>query len=142
MKKLSVFLAGEIGYNSLLAYVIYRYPDQLKGTSIAVLFVIPTLSIAAAAAIQWILQIAIREKFNRKYKDIGRVLYNMISFGFVFATYYASYVALEFFGKMPISFRTLVFISLISSLAHLMISSVPETISKMTEVIQEDEDER
>lgn len=129
MKKMIVFLAEEIGYLSLLAYCISRYPEHMEGVSINALFVILALSIAAATMIQCLLRMIKREILIKQVKGVNQWLYNTITFCLVFITFFASYVALEYFGNMPASFRTLCFVSFLSTLEHLMISLIPDMAS-------------
>ncbi len=141
MKKLVVFILGELGYLSLLAYGISRYPEYMEGVSIIAVFVIPALSIAAATMIQFLLRKIEREKLIKQFRGMSQWLYSKITFCLVFATFFASYMALEHFGNMPASFRTLFSVSLLSTLAHLMISSMPDITSRMDKLLQIDEDE-
>ncbi|MCF0229939.1 MAG: hypothetical protein HUJ76_09655 [Parasporobacterium sp.] len=141
MKKLVVFILEEVGYLSLLAYGIYRYPKYMEGVSIIAVFVIPALSIAAATMIQFLLRKIEREKLIKQFRGVNQWLYSMITFCLIFTTFFVSYVALEYFGNMPASFRTLFLISILSTLAHMMISSMPGMTSRMDKLLQVDEDE-
>ena len=126
MKKLFAFLAEEVGYFSLLAFAFLRCADRLDGVSLIAVLAFPAIAIAGATMVQWLLQKAVKEKLIRQLKYMGQGLYSMLTICLVFTAFYASYAALEYFGNMPASTRTLAFISLFSTLAHLMISSMPE----------------
>lgn len=139
MKKLCIPLAEEIVYLSLMAYAVTRVSERLEGVWLPAVFLVPALAIAAVNLLQGILRNVAKSKFESRFDGKGRWLYSVIEFGTVIIVFYAFCVALEYFGRMAASFRTLALLSLLSTAAHMMVSTLPGVISEMTEIKQMDE---
>ena len=121
MKRIGAFLIEEIVYITALAYSYTRYSDRFAGISAAAVFIIPAAAITAVNLVHSLLDQKMKPRLTENNEGHGKWIYRFIVFACILLVFYASFSALEYYGNMPASFRTLVMISLMASVAHLML---------------------
>ena len=127
MNRTGTFFIEEIAYLSMIAYALMKYPDRIEGSSVTAIVLIPAIAIAAVNLIQYLLE----KKAKARFSEILIVF--LVSYGF--------FAALEHFGNMPASFRTLTFISILFTLVHIMISNFLRRLSAGEDETDADEKE-
>lgn len=120
MKRIGIFLIEEASYIALLAYSYIRYSERFEGISAAAIFIIPAVGIAAVNLVYNLLDIKLKPRLIEYNEGRGKWVYRFTVFASILVSY-ASFSALEYFGNMPASFRTLAMISLMATVAHLML---------------------
>ena len=107
----------------MIAYALTKYPDRMEGSSVTAIAIvlIPSIAIAAVNLIQYLLEKKLKTGFSEILRNKGNLVYNLTVYGIVFLVSYGFFAALEHFGNMPASFRTLVFISILFTLLHIEI---------------------
>ena len=141
MNRTGIFLIEEIGYLSMITYALRKYPDRIEGSSVTAIVLIPAIAIAAVTLIQYLLEKKVKERFSEILRNKGNLIYSFTVYGIVFLVSYVFFAALEHFGNMPASFRTLVFISMPFALLHIMIGNFPRLLSMAKGEADSDEEE-
>ncbi len=122
IKKTKLFLMEELLYISFLAYLLTRYSECFGETSTVAMFNIPAVGIAAVNLAHILLDIKLKPRLVENNKASGKWLYRFTLFILIIIVSYASFSALEYFGNIPASFRTLLIVSLMLTTSHLMLN--------------------
>ena len=121
MKRAVSFLIEGMGYSICMIMALKHSLERFEGVSLVAVFVIPILAFASANLLYALLEDKLERRMHDKFGNLGGWIYPAVPLLLTMVLFFGSYTALEYLGNMPASFRTLLFLSFLSSVIHLLL---------------------